>query len=941
MPEYLHPGVYVEETSFRGKPIQGVGTSTTGFVGAARKGPEGQATFIPSFPAFKRMFGDPISNPADPGDYLGHAVKAYFDNGGPRCYVVRTLADDALAAATQIEQGISLGLAPGVTLRGPTRTVRLNALRGIQIGSTLRFLTRSAPEAPFTPVRTAQVESYDALRNSVTLIAADEIPNGVTFEPDHTVILIQGTAPINADPGGGGATFTARNRGEDGNAVAVGIRPRDQSPIALTAVSLARQNPLIDVAPGAFPLAVGDTNIEFTPAALRRMRVGDQISIGGSEGLTINDIQPGNISFDDGGAAIDHSAGGGTLSLISRDGNALDTPMPLGAAPANMAIDMSAGGPAFGPVEVPHNLVMVLRVNDVVRIDTAGATSDLTLSTVDVNGGGAANVTLAGPGMTTDEAGPAEARVSAPVAGPDVTRIYVGDASGLTVPQQAGAPEMLAITDGVNFDDGTVLLVDLANNTIWMSAAAGQFPDQTATDTWVSADMLQVAADGQATIRVATTSGIYSGAKVEVDAGVEISPGISKIERIVQAVDVGARTVTFSAGLPLGAGNSITLPAETSERQAYIRVCEIDVLVYENGTLAETFIGLTWNPDPATDASLRYYVARINDEEVGSDLVRADAAAAPGLGFDRAPNNADGRPKDLAGGSNGSALTGLDLIGSDDGPGQRTGIQALSERDDIAIVAVPGVTDQTVQGALLTHCERLKYRIAVLDAPATALDVVEMQSHRQNYDSLYGAYYGPWLRALNPENGRIESFPPSGYVAGIYGRSDANVGVHKAPANEVVRNITDVTLPFTAAEQDVLNPIGVNLIRDLTPRGIRVWGARTTTSDQEWKYVNIRRLFIFLEHSIDLGTQWVVFEPNSEVLWAKVIETVSSFLTGVWKTGALHGTTPEQAFFVTCDRTTMTQDDIDNGRLICEIGVAPVAPAEFVIFRIGQATLTE
>ena len=935
MPEYLHPGVYIEETSFRGKPIQGVGTSTAGFVGAARKGPEGRATFIPSFAAFKREFGDPIASPGGLGDYLGHAVKSFFDNGGPRCYVVRTLAADALASEIAIEQGISLRLAPGVTVRGPTRTVRLNALRGVGVGTVLRFFTRPDANSPFAETRTGTVESYDPMRNSVTLVAADEIPSGVALEANHTAVLIQGMAPANAVTIGGGATFTARNRGVDGDAIAVQIRPRDSSPIALTSVGMARQDPLIDVAAGSFPLSVGDTDIEFTQAALQRMRVGDEISIGGSTGLTINAIADGSVTFDDGGAAVDHSAGGATISLISRGGAALDTPVPLGAAPANMAIDMTAGGPVFGPAALPHDLAMLLRANDVVQIDTGGVTSDLTITAVSVAPAGANNVTLDAPGMTTDEAGPAEARVTTTAAGAEMSRIYVGDASGLSAPQRAGAPESLAVTDGTNIDTGNVLLVDLANNAIWMETGAALFPDQVGLDTWVSAEMLQVAGDGQATVRVATTSGIYSGAKVEVDTGT------AKIERIVQSVDVGVRTVTFTAGLPLGAGNSIDLPADPADRNVYIRVCEIDVLVYENGVLAETFDGLTWNADPASDASLRYYAARINDDEVGSDLVRVVPAAAPGLGFDRAPSNADGQPKSLAGGSNGSALTALDLIGEDNGPGQRTGIQALGERDDIAIVAVPGVTAETVQGALLTHCERLKYRIAVLDAPADALDVVEMQSHRQNYDSLYGAYYGPWLKALNPENGRIENFPPSGYVAGIYGRSDANVGVHKAPANEVVRNITDVALPFSAAEQDVLNPIGVNLIRDLTPRGIRVWGARTTTSDQEWKYVNIRRLFIFLEHSIDLGTQWVVFEPNSEVLWAKVIETVSSFLTGVWKTGALHGATPEQAFFVTCDRTTMTQDDIDNGRLICEIGVAPVAPAEFVIFRIGQATLTE
>ena len=209
------------------------------------------------------------------------------------------------------------------------------------------------------------------------------------------------------------------------------------------------------------------------------------------------------------------------------------------------------------------------------------------------------------------------------------------------------------------------------------------------------------------------------------------------------------------------------------------------------------------------------------------------------LPFAQAPVNANGQPKWLVGGSNGSALTDIDLIGADNGPGQRTGIQALAERDDIAMVAVPGVTLETVQAELITHCERLKYRVAVLDSPPTALDVVALQSHRFNYDSKYAAYYAPWLRALNTVSGRIESFPPSGYAMGIYARTDNSVGVHKAPANEVVRNIVDVALPFTAAEQDVLNPVGINLIRDLTPRGIRLWGARTISSDQEWECLRI------------------------------------------------------------------------------------------------------
>jgi len=178
--------------------------------------------------------------------------------------------------------------------------------------------------------------------------------------------------------------------------------------------------------------------------------------------------------------------------------------------------------------------------------------------------------------------------------------------------------------------------------------------------------------------------------------------------------------------------------------------------------------------------------------------------------------------------------------------------------------------------------------------------------------------------------------PPSGHVAGIYANTDIERGVHKAPANYVVQGATALQFQITKGEQDILNPRGVNCLRVFPGRGLRVWGARTCSSDPLWKYINVRRLLLYIEESIDEGTQWVVFEPNNEKLWGRVKATISEFLTRVWKDGALMGTKPEEAFFVKCDRTTMTQDDIDNGRLICIIGVAPVKPAEFVIFRIAQ-----
>jgi len=246
------------------------------------------------------------------------------------------------------------------------------------------------------------------------------------------------------------------------------------------------------------------------------------------------------------------------------------------------------------------------------------------------------------------------------------------------------------------------------------------------------------------------------------------------------------------------------------------------------------------------------------------------------------------------------------------------------------------VSDPTIPQALVEQCERLKDRFAVIQAPQAAALPATHQPSVQN--SKYAAYYYPWLEITDPTTGTTKLIPPGGHVVGIYARSDIERGVHKAPANEVVRGISDIQLQVTKGQQDILNPKGINVIRYFPGRGNLVWGARTVSRDPDWKYVNVRRLFIFVEESIEEATQWVVFEPNDEPLWARVRRSVSDFLTRLWMDGMLQGRTKEEAYFVRCDRTTMTQADIDNGRLIMLIGIAPVKPAEFVIFRIGQWT---
>lgn len=268
----------------------------------------------------------------------------------------------------------------------------------------------------------------------------------------------------------------------------------------------------------------------------------------------------------------------------------------------------------------------------------------------------------------------------------------------------------------------------------------------------------------------------------------------------------------------------------------------------------------------------------------------------------------------MKGGSNGSVsnITAADFIGEDNGAGNRTGIQSFVDNDVVSVMAVPGVTDPNVQLTLVAHCENLASRFAVLDIPKDAKKVQDVINHREIVDSTYAALYHPWLQVFDPLDKKNVMIPPSGSVMGIYARSDNSRGVHKAPANEVVRGCTGLECQFNKGEQDILNPKGVNLIRTFPGQGIRVWGARTASSDGSWKYINVRRLFIYIEESIKANTNWAVFEPNDEVLWVRVQRTISVFLNNMWRNGSLAGSSPEEAFFVNIGRDTMSQDDIDN-----------------------------
>ena len=281
---------------------------------------------------------------------------------------------------------------------------------------------------------------------------------------------------------------------------------------------------------------------------------------------------------------------------------------------------------------------------------------------------------------------------------------------------------------------------------------------------------------------------------------------------------------------------------------------------------------------------------------------------------------------------------------------ERTGMGGFAAVDEVTMVVMPDLMAlkqngndaavRDVQGKMIAHCENMGDRMAILDTPPglRAQDVLEWRSSIAGYDSKMAALYYPWIEVMDPLSRRPIMVPPSGHVAGVWARTDSRRGVHKAPANEVVMGAIGLAFQVTGPEQGGLNQVGINCIRAFTNRGMRIWGARTLSSDPEWRYINVRRLFNYVAESIIAGTQWSVFEPNDQRLWMQLKIAASNFLMRVWRDGALFGATPEQAFYVKCDEETNPPEVIEAGQVVCEIGIAPVKPAEFVIFRLSQFT---
>jgi uncharacterized protein len=395
------------------------------------------------------------------------------------------------------------------------------------------------------------------------------------------------------------------------------------------------------------------------------------------------------------------------------------------------------------------------------------------------------------------------------------------------------------------------------------------------------------------------------------------------------------------------AGNDISVEVAAASAPPEDEPGTFKLVVKKAGRTAETYDNVSVRRGPA-------YVGTVlrKSKLIAVEEIKGAASAAPRKGAEVALTGGRAAPGTAVAvsGGDGTAVvpvTPRQYVGD---VTARTGLGGLEAIEDITMVCVPdlmsayeaGAIDadgiKAVQLAMIAHCELMADRVAILDTPPglNAQRVKEWRMDIAGYDSKYAALYWPWVRVMDPERGRPIMLPPGGHVAGVWARNDDTRGVHKAPANEVLRGVIDLQTGITKGEHDRLNPVGVNCIRAFPGQGIRIWGARTLSSDPEWRYLNVRRLFNFVEKSILAGTNWVVFEPNDYFLWTAVHRVITSFLRRVWRSGALFGRTPEEAFYVKCDEENNPPENREAGILTVDVGIAPVKPAEFVVFRIAQ-----
>lgn len=829
MPEYLAPGVYIEETSFRAKSIEGVSTTTTGFVGPTRYGPiDLEPDVITSFTEFERVYGDGQLLDWD-GDgrgefhnYVAHAVRTFFEQGGKRLYVSRAFTrksdTDTGVAKRILPEGAADADAMGLYARFPGAAGNMRVRLSLRFGQNV-------------------VDGKGIQENDVVFVGK------MVDAPPPAAPQLPTALPADADPAA--TTLLTQLQALIGNAM-----PPDPARVSQARRFAAR---MIDAA-------------------------GSESAV-----LTAN-----------------------AASLSQQAARANQAAVLKAAEAAQLKIAADAAQDAADEAQADYLF--------------AKATAD------------------AMPDTTPDEK--AQKTAADAIAAAAKTRADSAQSAATAAKTAAAAAQTAADSLKKVFEDPNThagLKKDAADAQQAAAAAAKRLNELKTAELIAippppPTPLVGEGKVGKGRLYIAKYDTANKRFGFDDGAGAEpIGSGANEIDADTAAI--ATLTLTFNPD---------------SESPLFYQGLALDPLHTRNGA-RDSFDALFApnTPNMALARSAPLQVRRGANVVTGVEVVQALFGNVDAIKTNTdlflVPYNVD---VDLTGGNDGqrpdlAAYTGK-LVNN-----VKTGLMAFEDIEDISIIAAPGVTHGydngfqstafSVMQLLLTHAQQMRYRIAVLDS-GNGESIAQVRALRGKMDSTYGALYYPWVKVLDPITREEIVLPPSGFVTGIYARNDINRAVWKAPANEVVNGAIGFETLLNKAQQDVLNPEGVNCFRYFEGRGFRLWGARTISSDPEWKYVNLRRYFCYLERSIDRGTQWAVFEPNGEALWANVRRTIDDFLYNEWNMGALLGDKPDKAYFVKCDRSTMTQNDLDNGRLVCLIGVAPLRPAEFVIFRIGQWT---
>ena len=821
MPEYLYPGVYVEEIDTGNKPIIGVSTSTAGFLGIAERGPV-TPTLLTSFGDYQRSYGSYVKDPDGTDHYLAYAVEGFFQNGGLRCFVQRVFHQDVNTPANSAQYasasagGLQIeAICPGSW--GNTIAYQIsNAGMGDPTLFKLTLFYWTGTPSPDLISNAAAVEVYDNLSS---------IPTASTFY-DSAINFVSNLVTVSQ---------TAPGRPPNNSLSATGTDPN-------TLVSSAAIAPATALTVnGTLILTAGGASVTFTvnpaPAA----------------------GQPTIITLTDLINAINADTVVGAKASLNRSGN-LSIVDPLGRK--TLAATGTLIGAKLGVFTATNANLLV------------SGSSGLTSTTALMDAG---------------------------------TLILTSGAATLTLTVNAAAGPIKTVADliaAINADATVTVKGSLD------SSGRLNIQDPASRGNITAAGTLAAAGAGFGAFSQASPALNNAGAPVLLKGG---NDGLNPNILVGAAAGLAAATVLSNGTLVLTSGAA----TKTFTVAAAGPITTVATLIAAIN--ADNTVGVQTGLNAAGHFTIQDPQARGNLQVTGT-VAQAPAAGAVTLGV-FSPTVA--------------TFTEADFEGNDIDPSNKTGLLALGDVDEISCsrARMNAFNNFAIAEMLQEQCETQMDRFAILESSVAA---GPPERNNPSVNSEYCAYYYPWLTIVNPNTGVQLLVPPCGHMAGIYARSDTKVGVQKDPANEVINGIAQLQLQTNDQQQAILNPKGVNCLRYFTGAGNLVWGGRTTSTDPDWQYINVRRIFIYVEASIQRGTQWVVFDINADPTWRRVVRSVSDFLTGLWRDGVLQGATKEQAFFVTCDNTTMSQADIDAGRLICVIGIAPVKPAEFVIFRIGQ-----